>query len=67
MSEAREVFHCRWFLSKNPCDFEISGTEDDVLNSAVRHLVQAHRHRDTPELRDELLSSLREEDDAKAA
>ncbi len=61
MATNRKVIDCRWFPSENACDIAISGSEEDVLNIAVQHAVQSHGHRDTPELRDQLRSMLRDE------
>ena len=57
----RKVIDCRWFPSENACDVAISGSEDEVLNIAVQHAVQSHGHQDTPELRQQLRSMLRDE------
>jgi hypothetical protein len=67
MPGSRKVIDCRWFPTDNPCDIAISGNEEDVLNIAVQHAVQSHGHRDTPELRDQLRSMLRDETATKAA
>jgi len=39
----------------------ISGTEEEVLTVAVRHAVQEHGHKDTPELRQQLKGLLKDE------
>ena len=67
MSVNRKVIDCRWFPTEKPCDIAISGSEEDVLSIAVQHAVQSHGHKDTPELREQLRSMLREEGTAKAA
>jgi predicted small metal-binding protein len=67
MATNRKVIDCRWFPTDNPCDIAISGNEEEVLNIAVQHAVQSHGHRDSPELRQQLRSMLRDEDRAKAA
>jgi len=67
MATNRKVIDCRWFPTDNPCDNAISGNEEEVLNIAVQHAVQSHGHRDSPELRQQLRSMLRDEDRAKAA
>ncbi|MGD0975906.1 MAG: DUF1059 domain-containing protein [Candidatus Korobacteraceae bacterium] len=61
MATNRKVIDCRWFPSENACDVAISGSEDEVLNIAVQHAVQSHGHQDTPELRQQLRSMLRDE------
>jgi predicted small metal-binding protein len=61
MASNRKVIDCRWFPTEKPCDIAISGNEEEVLNIAVQHAVQSHGHQDTPELREQLRSMLREE------
>jgi len=39
----------------------ISGTEDEVLEVAVQHAVTAHGHKNTPELRNQIRSMLKDE------
>jgi hypothetical protein len=63
----RKVIDCRWFPTGNPCDIAISGNEEEVLKIAVQHAVQSHGHRDSPELRVQLRSMLRDESQVKAA
>lgn len=67
MDTNRKVIDCRWFPSENACDIAISGKEEEVLNIAVQHAVQSHGHQDTPELREQLRSMLRDESKTKAA
>ncbi|MBV9481023.1 MAG: DUF1059 domain-containing protein, partial [Acidobacteria bacterium] len=64
MAGNRKMIDCRWFPSEQPCDIAISGNEEEVLNIAVQHAIQSHGHKDTPELREQLRSMLR--DEAKA-
>jgi hypothetical protein len=58
---ARKYIDCREMPSESGCDLTISGSEDHVLNAAVVHAVTAHGHEDTPELRQQLGASLKEE------
>lgn len=67
MASNRKVIDCRWFPTENACDIAISGSEDDVLNIAVQHAVQSHGHQDTPALREQLRSMLKDESAVKAA
>jgi predicted small metal-binding protein len=67
MATARKVIDCRWFATENPCDIAISGSEEEVLNIAVQHAVESHGHQNTPELRNQLRSMLRDERELKAA
>jgi predicted small metal-binding protein len=61
MATNRKVIDCRWFPSENACDVAISGSEEEVLTIAVQHAVQSHGHQDTPELRQQLRTMLRDE------
>lgn len=67
MAENRKVIDCRWFPAEKPCDIAISGKEEDVLNVAVQHAVNSHGQKDTPALREQLRSMLRDESKAKTA
>jgi predicted small metal-binding protein len=67
MNANRKLIDCRWFPTDKPCDIAISGNEDEVLNIAVQHAVQSHGHKDTPQLREQLRSMLRDEGQTKAA
>jgi len=67
MAENRKVIDCRWFPTDKPCDIVISGNEEEVLNIAVQHAAQSHGHQNTPELREQLRSMLRDEGKAQAA
>ncbi len=60
MARDPERIDCRLFLADEPSDIAILG-EEELLNIAVQHAVQDHGHRDTPALREELRSMLREE------
>jgi len=57
----RKVLDCRWFPADIPCEFAISGEEEEVLDLAVRHAVDSHGYRDTPALREQLRLMLRDE------
>ena len=41
----------------------MSGTEEEVLDAAVQHAVSAHGHKNSPELRDQIKSMLKDEAD----
>jgi hypothetical protein len=66
MPSTRKVIDCRRFPSDRNCTLSISGTEDEVLDLATLHAVQAHGHQNTPELREELRSLLTDESKAAA-
>ena len=40
---------------------KISGTEKEVMDAAVQHAVSAHGHEETPELREQIKSMLKDE------
>ena len=63
---ARKYIDCREFPSEKGCTLAISGKEDEVLQAAVHHAVTAHGHTDSPELRTQLRSMLKDESDARA-
>lgn len=63
----RKIIDCRWFPTEKPCNIVISGDEEEVLNVAVQHAIQSHGHNDTPELRAQLRTMLRDEGAVKAA
>jgi predicted small metal-binding protein len=63
----RKYIDCRDFPSDKNCTVAISGTEEEVLDLAVLHAVTAHGHKETPELRSEIRSLLKDASEAKAA
>jgi predicted small metal-binding protein len=67
MATDRKIIDCRWFPTEKTCNVAISGDEEEVLNVAVQHAVQSHGRNDTPELREQLRSMLRDEGETKAA
>lgn len=67
MATNRKVIDCRWFPTEKPCDIAISGSEEEVLDVAVQHAVWSHGHPNSPELREQLRSMLRDERELKAA
>jgi hypothetical protein len=58
---ARKMIDCRRFPSDRNCSLTIAGTEDEVLDIAVRHAVEEHGHENTPELREKLRGMLIDE------
>jgi hypothetical protein len=67
MAGTRKVIDCRRFPSEKNCTLAISGTEDEVLEIATMHAVQAHGHQNSPELREKLRSLLEDETRTAAA
>ncbi len=63
MAAQRKSIDCRDYPSEKNCSLKISGTEDEVLDAAVQHAVSAHRHEETPELREQIRSMLKDESD----
>lgn len=47
--------------SEKGCSLTIAGTEEEVVTVATRHAVMEHGHTDTPELRAEIKSMLKDE------
>ncbi len=63
MAAQRKSIDCRDQPSEKNCSLKISGTEQEVLDAAVQHAVSAHGHQDTPELREQIKSMLKDEAD----
>jgi len=61
MAETRKSIDCRRFPADKPCSIVIAGTEEDVLDLAVMHATTRHGHADTPELREQLRTMLKDE------
>jgi predicted small metal-binding protein len=59
----RKSIDCRNYPSEKNCSLKISGTEEEVLNAAVQHAVSAHGHENTPDLREQIKSMLKDEAD----
>ena len=59
----RTAIDCRDYPSENNCSLRISGSEEEVLNAAVEHAVSSHGHENSPELREQLKSMLKEAKD----
>lgn len=56
----RKVLDCRLYPSEKGCTLSIEGTEDEVLEAGTQHAVTAHGHTNTPELREQLRTLLRD-------
>jgi hypothetical protein len=57
----RVVADCRQLPSDKPCTVTIAGTEDEVLDLAVHHATVRHGHKNSPELRAQIRTMLKEE------
>jgi predicted small metal-binding protein len=62
-SQKRTSIDCRDHLSEKNCSLKISGTEEEVLDAAVQHAVSAHGHENSPALRNQIRSMLKDESD----
>lgn len=58
---SRMFVDCREMPSENNCDLAMAGSEQHLLEAAVVHAVTAHGHEDTPELREAVRESIKEE------
>jgi Protein of unknown function (DUF1059) len=58
---ARKYIDCREMPSENNCDLAMAGSEEHIVEAAAIHAITAHRHEDTPQLREEIRQSLRDE------
>lgn len=58
---ARMYVDCRETPSESGCDLAMSGSEEHVVEAAVTHAVTAHKHEDTPELREQIRGAMKEE------
>jgi predicted small metal-binding protein len=63
MGAQRKSIDCRHYPSEKNCSVKISGTEEEVLDAAMQHAVSAHGHENSPELRDQIKSMLKDESD----
>ncbi len=57
----RKVADCRDMPSESGCTLTISGAEDEVVRAAAEHAVSVHGHTDSPEFRDQIRGSLKDE------
>jgi len=61
MAAQRKSIDCRDYPSENNCSLKIAGTEEEVLDAATLHAVSVHGHQNTPELREQIKSMLKDE------
>ena len=64
---ARKYIDCRDFPSDKECTLAISGSEEEVLDLAVLHASTVHGHPNTPALREQIRSVLKDESEARTA
>jgi predicted small metal-binding protein len=63
MPEQRKSIDCRHYPSEKNCSLKMSGREEEVLDAAVQHAVSAHGHTNSPELREQIRSMLKDDND----
>jgi predicted small metal-binding protein len=63
MPGPRKSIDCRDHPSERNCSLKFSGTEEEVLDAAVQHAVSAHGHNNSPELRGQIKSMLKDAKD----
>lgn len=57
----RKYVDCREYPSESHCTVALSAdSEDELLEAAVQHAVQVHKHEDTPELRQQLRTMMKD-------
>ncbi|MEW1718883.1 DUF1059 domain-containing protein [Streptomyces sp. NPDC093109] len=57
----RKVVDCRDFPSETQCSLAITGEEDEVVRAAGEHAASVHGHENTPELRNQIRTMLKDE------
>jgi predicted small metal-binding protein len=65
-STERVYIDCREYPTANNCGLMISGTEKEVLETAVHHAITRHGHKESPELREQLRKLLKKDTQRKA-
>ena len=57
----RKYIDCREFPSESKCTIAISSdSEQELIEAAVQHAVAVHKHSDTPDLRAQIRTAVRE-------
>ncbi len=57
----RKYVDCREFPSEMNCTIALSAdSENELIEAAVQHAVSVHRHQDSPELRSQIRSAMKE-------
>lgn len=57
----RKFIDCREIPSDVKCSLAlVADTENELVEAAVLHAVNVHHHQDTPELRNQIRSAIRE-------
>jgi predicted small metal-binding protein len=58
----RKVVDCRLHPSEKNCTLSIEGTEAEVLEAATQHAITAHGHTNSPELREQIKTIMKDAD-----
>ena len=58
--QRRKVIDCRLHPSDRNCTLSIEGTEEEVLEAATQHAVTAHGHTNSPELREQIRTIMKD-------
>jgi predicted small metal-binding protein len=57
----RKVADCRDYPSESNCSLTIAGEEEEVVRAAAEHATSVHGHTDSPELREQVRTMLKDE------
>jgi predicted small metal-binding protein len=55
----QKLFICNDFQTQVICNYKCEGPNDEVINSAVDHVVTIHNMEDSPQLREDIEKSLK--------
>jgi hypothetical protein len=58
----RKIVDCRNVPNDVGCTLAISGTESEVMRTAVEHAISVHGEKDSPELRQGIRDSMEDEE-----
>jgi predicted small metal-binding protein len=58
---SRKIVDCRDVPSESKCTLTIAGEEDEVVRAATLHAVDVHGHHDSPEFREMIRRSLKDD------
>ena len=58
---SRKIVDCRDFPSDSKCTLTIAGEEAEVVRAAALHAADVHGHPDTPEFREQLRRSMKDD------
>lgn len=61
---ARKMIDCREFPSEKNCTLSIAGEPEELERAAVQHALDVHGHKDTPEFRELLRASFKDDPSA---